>query len=172
MVVCVIVATVLGGYVVAAALSEPTGAPVDVAGIVQVQPLSGWALAGQGTVAGVPLAQITRGSGNLVTTALASRGGNAERLAADYARIILDPRCSQLSMSRRLDDVLLRSGLRGVRFAYVGVIADTGASIEGEVTAVIAPSGNGVVFDGWAPAGVLSFVRPDIDTMVARAEIS
>ena len=167
-----ILATVLGGYVVAAALSEPTGAPVDVAGIVQVQPLSGWAFAGQGTVVGVPFAQITRGSGTLVTTALASRGGDAERLAADYARIILDPRCSQLSMSRRLDDVRLRSGLRGVRFAYVGVVAATGASIEGEVTAVIAPSGNGVVFDGWAPAGVLSFVGSDIDTMVARAEIA
>jgi hypothetical protein len=171
-VVCVIVAVVFGGYVVAAALSAPAGAPVDVAGIVQVQPLSGWALAGRGTVAGVPFAQITRGSGNLATTALASRGGDAERLATDYARIVLEPRLSQLSISRRLDDVRLRSGLRGVRFAYVGVVADTGASIEGEVTATIAPSGNGVVFDGWAPAGVLSFVRSDIDTMIARAEIS
>ena len=51
-----------------------------------------------------------------------------------------------------------------------GVAAGTGTSIEGEVT-VVTMSGHGVVFDGWAPAGLLSFVRSDIDTMIDQAEV-
>ncbi len=169
-VVGMILAVVLGGYVVAAALSQPVGATVDVAEVVRIHPLSGWAVARRGTIAGAPFAQITRGSGNLEIAALARRGGDAERLATDYARIVLSPRLSQLSTSTEID-VTLRSGLSGVRFAYVGVESATGASIEGEVTAVVAPSGNGVVFDGWGPAGSLSFIRSDIDAMIADAEV-
>ncbi len=171
-VVGVILAVVLGGYVVAGALSEPAGAPVDVAGVVRVHPLSGWALARRGSIAGVPFAQVTRGSGTLLIAALPGRGGDAERLATDYARLVLSKELSQLSTSKELDPVTLRSGLHGVRFAYVGVVADTGASVEGEVTAVVSPAGNGVVFDGWGPAGLLSFVRADIDTMIANAEVT
>jgi len=170
-VVGVIVVVVFGGYVVAAALSEPAGAPVDVAGVVGVHPLSGWALARRGTIAGVPFAQITRGSGNLLVAALPGRGGDAQRLADDYERIVLSKELSQLSVSKQLDAVRLRSGLEGLRFAYVGVVADTGASVEGEVTVVVAPSGDGVVFDGWAPAGSMSFVRSDIEATVEEAEV-
>jgi hypothetical protein len=170
-VVGVILVVVLGGYVVAGALSEPAGAPVDVAGLVRIQPLSGWAESGTGTTAGVPFAQITRGSGNLRIAALAGRGGSAERLATDYARIVLSRELSQLSVSKELEHVTLRSGLPGVRFAYVGVVADTGTSVEGEVTTVVSAAGNGAVFDGWTPAGLLSFVRTDIDTMIDRAEV-
>ncbi len=57
------------------------------------------------------------------------------------------------------------------RFAYVGVIAETGTSVEGEVTVVVTPSGHGIVFNAWAPAGLLSFVRSDVRTMVAEAEV-
>ena len=170
-VVGVIIVVVLGGYVVAAALSEPVGESVDVAGVVRVQPLRGWALARRGTIAGVPLAQVTRGSGNLRIAAISGRGGSAERLANDYQRLVLSRELSQLSVSKQLNAVTLRSGLRGLRFAYVGVVAGTGASVEGEVIAVVAPSGNAVVFDGWAPAGLLPFVRSDIDAMVANAEV-
>ena len=172
LVVGVILVVVLGGYVVAAALSEPAGAPIVVAGIVQVQPLTGWAESDTGTVAGVPFAQVTRGSGNLRIAALAGRGGSAERLATDYARIVLSRELSQLSVSKELERVMLDSGIPGVRFAYVGVVADSGTSVEGEVTTVVSPAGNGAVFDGWAPAGLLSFVRSDIDTMVDRAEVA
>jgi hypothetical protein len=45
------------------------------------------------------------------------------------------------------------------------------ASIEGVVVAVVSPSGVGVIFDGWAPAGMLEFVLDDIRTMIVRAEI-
>lgn len=170
-VVAVILVIVLGGYVTSDVLSEPAGAPVGVGGVVKVRPLSGWRLAGRGSEVGVPFARITRGSGNLDTAALVGRGGDAKRLAADYARMVLSRELNRLSVSSRLIDVSLPSDLRAVRFAYVGVVAETGASVEGEVTAAVTPSGNGVVFDGWAPAGLLSFVRSDIQTMIAHVEV-
>ena len=52
------------------------------------------------------------------------------------------------------------------------MVFETSQSIEGEVTVVVTPSGHGVVFNGWAPEGLLSFVRGDIHTMVLRAQVS
>ena len=78
---------------------------------------------------------------------------------------------SQLSVSSTLEPVRLRSGQTGVRFAYIGVAADSGTSVEGEVTVLVTASGHGIVFNGWAPAGLLSFVRSDVRTMVADAEV-
>ena len=42
----------------------------------------------------------------------------------------------------------------------------------GEVTAVVSPSGAGVIFDGRAPAGQLQFENDEIDEMIERAEIA
>jgi hypothetical protein len=165
----VIVTAVLGGYVTAAALSEPTGPAVDVGGIVRVRPLSGWAVAGRGSVAGRPFVHLTRGSGNLVVVAYGGLRTDVVTLARGYVDL-LSGGLSRLSVSQPRR-VRLGSGSAGVRFGYVGVVAGTGASIEGEVTAVIAPSGDGVVFDGWAPAGVLSFVHSDIGSMIERAQV-
>ena len=58
----------------------------------------------------------------------------------------------------------------GARFGYIGS-TETGAAIEGEVTVVVAPSGQGVVFDGWAP-GSLAFVDGDLATMIEQAEVT
>ena len=66
---------------------------------------------------------------------------------------------------------MLKGGTAGVRFRYVGVVADTGATVEGVVTCVVTPDGQGVVFDGWAPEGMLSFVDGDLETMVDQAVI-
>jgi hypothetical protein len=161
----VILIVVLGGYVVAAALSEPVGPPIGIAGVVSIRPLSGWVV--DDTQSGVPA--MTRGSGNLDTTVW-SAGSIDVRLLAERYEEVLSERLSQLSVSRQLSVVRLSSGLRGVRFGYIGLVAGTGTSIEGEVT-VVAASGQGVVFDGWAPAGLLSFVRSDIDTMIDRAVV-
>ena len=92
-------------------------------------------------------------------TVLDPFGGGPDALARLYEDSVLSERLSQLSVSRNLELVRLPSGLSGVRFAYVGVIADTGTSVEGEVTAFVTPSGHGIVFNAWAPAGLLS-LRP------------
>jgi hypothetical protein len=163
-----IVVVVFGGYVVAGALSEPAGAPVDLSGVVRVTPLSGWSVTA-GPHGSPPGVRLTRGGGNLDVVFIANFGGTPDDLALAYVREVLRPQLARLSVSSRTDQIRLASGLSGVRFTYVGVTADTGASVEGEVTAVVTPAGHGVVFDGWAPAGLLPFVISDIETMVDRA---
>ncbi|MEP6972860.1 MAG: hypothetical protein ABI869_01810 [Actinomycetota bacterium] len=160
-----ILVVVLGGYVTAGALSEPAGPAVGIPGVVSIRPLSGWIVAD--TTNGVPA--ISRGSGNLDTRVSLSGSEDVQQLAEQYKQL-LSAKLSQLSASRQFSTVRLSSGVRGVRFGYIGVDAGTGTSIEGEVTVVTA-SGHGVVFDGWAPAGLLSFVRSDIDTMIDQAEV-
>ncbi len=163
----VILVVVLGGYLTAAALSKPAGPPVGIAGVVSIRPLSGWVVADAPN--GVPTVNVTRGSGNLDTLVFVSGSADLRQLADRYIDV-LSRKLSQLSVSRQLSAVRLSSGLRGVRFGYIGVAAGTGTSIEGEVTVVTA-SGHGVVFDGWAPAGLLSFVRSDIETMIDQAQV-
>jgi hypothetical protein len=167
----VILTVVTGGYVVAAALSEPTGAPVDVGGVVLLQPLSGWRSAGSRVVQGFPFARITRGSGNLDTVVVPGAGGSDVSMATEYVDNVLRSQLRRLSVSDRPERVTLSSGESAVRLSYVG-LTDTGTSVEGEVTALVTPGGDGVVFDGWAPEGLLAFVDGDIDTMVDRAVIS
>lgn len=175
----VIVVVVFGGYVLAAALSVPAGPPVGFAGAVSIRPLSGWEVAGQGRVpiaAGgrelvAPFLRLTRGSGTLDLTLVEGVGADPEELAGLYRDGVLASELGQLSVSDRLEPVRLASGATGVRFAYVGVRRDTGASVEGEVTALTTPSGTGIVFDGFGPEGLLAFVRSDIQTMIDQAEI-
>lgn len=166
----VIVAIVLGGYVVAGALSQPAGPAVGLPGVVSVRPVSGWVYAGRDAVIGEPRVRLTRGSGNLDIVAVVPRA-DAQALALRYIHTVLSQEFGQLSVSSVFGNVRLRSGLVGVRFAYVGVSADTGTSIEGEVTVVVTPSDHGVVFDGSAPAGLLPFVRSDIETMIADSVV-
>ncbi len=170
-VLLVIVTVVMGGYVVAGALSEPAGPPVGFAGVVSVRPLSGWQFAGRDRVGGAPFVRITRGNGNLDVVAVVPFDRNVDALATEYAQRILSAELSQLSVSPHPESVRLLSGLHALRYGYVGVVADTGASIEGEVTVLVTAGGHGVVFDGWAPEGLLSFVRSDIETMVERAAV-
>ena len=168
-----ILAVVLGGYVAAAALSEPVGQPVGIPGVVSIRPLSGWVFAGSGApFGGGPSVQLTRGSGNLLVAVREPFRGGPDTLAQLYVDSVLSERLSQLSVSRNLETVRLRTGLPGVRFAYVGVIAETGTSVEGEVTVVVTRSGHGVAFNAWTPAGLLSFVRSDIRTMVTEAAVT
>ena len=166
-------AVVLGGYVAAAALSEPVGRPVGISGAVSIRPLSGWVFADSGTALGDdPFVQLTRGSGNLLVTVRDPYRGDPESLAQIYLDTVLSDRLSQLSVSRNLETLRLGAGASGVRFAYVGVIADTGTSVEGEVTVVVSPAGRGIIFNAWAPAGLLPFVRSDVRTMVTEAEVT
>ena len=166
----VILVVVLGGYVAAAALSEPVGPPVEIPEVLSVHPLSGWVFAGRGTFDGFRYVALTRGSGNLVA-GVAAGATDAAGLADAYVEVVLSGQLSQLSVSRR-EDIQLLSGARGIRFGYVGVVADTSGSVEGEVTVVMSPAGHGIVFDGWAPAGLLAFVRSDIRTMIDRTEVT
>jgi hypothetical protein len=165
----VLVFVVLGGFVLGGLLSGTAGPPVTVADVVRVQPLSGWEPAGR--FADPPGARLTRGSGSLDFLAIPFEGGAAD-LANEYVAQVLEPNAERLSVSHEVEAVRLRSGLTGVRVRYVGTFGRSQVPVEGEVTAVVSPSGVGAVFDAWAPPGLLPYVLPDLRTMIDRAEVS
>jgi hypothetical protein len=167
----VVVTTTLGGFVAADALSEPAGAPVSIAGVVAVQPISGWEPAEPGSVAGRPFVRLTRGSGTLVVVAWGSFAGDAGSLALEVRDDLLDVSLDQLTVSDRLTPVTFDRGLRGQRFTFVGIDRESSTSVEGTVTTVVAPDGQGVVFVGLAPEGLLAFVDGDLHTMVTAAAV-
>jgi len=171
-VAAVIGVVVLGGYITAAALSTPAGRPQTVNGVVTVQPLSDWAFAGRLESPAGPGVRFTRGSGTLDVFA-APFAGDARALAERYAVDVLEPEADRLSVSPNLEDVRLPGGETAVRYSYIGVFGQAGGTpIEGEVSAVVSPSGDGVVFDGWAPQGLLRFVLGDEHTMIDRARVA
>lgn len=170
-VVGVIVVVTFGGWAVAALLAKPAGPLVGFPGVVTVQPLSGWQDAGRHDVPGTPFQRLTRGGGNLDVVVVVPYSRPAGNLVEDYVNKVLRNQLSQVSLSR-LTRVTLGNRMAGLRFTYVGVTQSTSQPIEGEVTVVVTPSSQGVVFDGWAPQGLLSFVRDDIHTMVFRAQVS
>ena len=159
---------VFGGYVAAGALSQPAGPPVTVAGVVHVQPLSGWELAVR--FGNPPGARLSRGSGNLVFAALSFNGSSLD-LVREYVNQVLEPGARQLSVSKEAEPVAIGSGLAGVRIRYIGLFGKAQVSIEGEVTAIVSSDGVGAIFDAWSSEGLLQYVIDDIHTMIDRAEI-
>lgn len=172
--------TVLGGFVVAETLPAPEVRPVAIADVLRVRPLPGWEvvrreqatvpLASEGDISG-EFAQLTRGSGALDLLALPGVGGDALELADLYATAVLTSQLERLSVSSLVDRITLPTGTEAVRFGYIGSQPQTGAALEGSVTAIVAPSGNGAVFDGWAPQGQLELISEELVAMIARAEV-
>lgn len=169
LVAAVIVTVVAGGYVVADTLGEPTDGTVVVSGTVTIHPLPGWELGER--FGDPPGARFTRGNASLDVASIPFAGSDVELLTA-YVQEILEPEAQQLRVSESVEAVTLDSGLTGSRIAYVGTFGDVQAPIEGEVSAVVSPSGVGVVFDGWAPSGQMRFAVDDVRTMVRTAEIA
>lgn len=168
-VAAVIVGVVAGGYVVADALGEPGDGSTTVSSAVTVHPLPGWELAER--FGDPPGARFTRGNASLDVASI-SFAGSGEDLLGAYVQEVLEPDAQQLEVSETVETVTLEGGLTGSRIAYVGTFGDVQVPIEGEVTAVVSPSGVGVVFDGWAPSGQLRFAIDDIRTMVRTAEVA
>lgn len=168
--VCAVMAAVVaGGYVTADALGGVRGGTVTVSSTVEVTPFPGWELAER--FAEPPGVRLTRGAGNLDVIAITFTGTDTD-LLAEYVQGVLEPDAEQFQVSEQLEQVSVGSGLSGSRIAYVGLFGDVQAPIEGEVTAVVSPSGTGVLFDGWAPAGQLGFSLDEIDAMIRSAEIA
>jgi hypothetical protein len=172
--------TVLGGFVVAETLPEPEVRPVALAGILTIRPVPGWEvvrreqatvpLPSGGVVSG-EFVQLTRGNGALDLLALPGVGGDALELADLYAAEVLASQLERLSVSDLVERITLPIGVEAVRFGYIGSQPDTGAALEGSVTAVVASSGNGAVFDGWASRGQLELISEELVAMIARAEV-
>jgi len=173
--------TVLGGFVVAETLPAPEVRPVALAGVVTIRPLPGWEvvrreeatlpLPSGGVVSGA-FAQLTRGNGALDVLALRGVGGDALALAELYGAEVLASQLERLAVSEPVERVTLRNGREAVRFAYIGSEPRSGGAIEGSVTVVLGPSGNGAVFDGWAFQGQLELIGEELIAMIEGAEVA
>jgi hypothetical protein len=173
--------TVLGGFVVAGTLPEPDVRPIALGGVVTVRPLPGWEVVSReevtlpspsgGTLAG-EFAQLTRGSGALDLLALPGVGGGPLELADRYAAEVLSRQLERLALSERVQGVVLPNGLVAVRFGYIGSAPGSGSAVEGSVTVVVSPAGNGVVFDGWAFQGQLEVIGEELAVMIDRAAVA
>jgi hypothetical protein len=173
--------TVLGGFVVAETLPAPDVRPIALGGLLTIRPLPGWEVVRReaatipspsGAVIPGEFAQLTRGSGALDLVALPGVGGTALELADVYAAGVLTRQLERLSISSLVERITLRSGMEAVRFGYIGSEPQTGAAIEGSITAVVAPSGNGAVFDGWAFQGQLQLIGGELVAMIESAEVA
>lgn len=168
--VAVVIAVVVGGgHLAAGALGQVRGDTVTVSASVAVTPLPGWELAGRsGDPPGI---RLTSGNTSLDVATIAFTGTDLE-LIASYVDEVLEPGAEHFRVSGEVVPVRLASGLTGSRIAYVGLFGDVQASIEGEVTGVVSPSGVGVIFDGWAPAAQLQMGIEDLHTMIDEAQIA
>jgi len=160
---------VSGGYLTSDALGAARGEAVVVDPSVTVTALPGWELADR--FRGPTGVRLSKGSASLDVLSLPFTG-SSERLLAAYIEQILRPGAEQFRVSETVEGVVLDSGQVGARITYVGLFGDVQAPIEGEVTAVVAQDGVGVIFDGWAPSGQLQFAIDDIHTMIQGAEIT
>jgi hypothetical protein len=174
----VIVVTVLGGFVTAAALPAPDVPTVSVATLT-VHPSPGWAVVRQeritlpsatGAAVEAAFAQLSRGSGALDLFAIDGIGNDADAGARFYAEEVLGRQLERLTVSG-LSHVVLRSGLPAARFGYVGTEPEAGAGIEGSVTVVVGPSGTVAVFDGWGFEGQLELIAEELARMIDTAEV-
>ena len=171
----VLAVTVAGGYVVAGALETPSGPPAGFPGVVVVRPLVGWAIVGRAEANGWPFVRLTRGAGNLDVAVRRGEGAvppGPVAYANRYLDEVLRPGVEQLSVAERLEPLTLDGDRRAVRFRYAGLVPDTRAPIEGEVTVVLTSTGTGVVFDAWAPEGLLPYVVGDARAMIGEADLA
>jgi hypothetical protein len=173
--------TVLGGFVVAGTLPEPNAQAIALGGVVTIHSLPGWEVvhreqvtlpSASGGILSGEFAQLTRGNGALDLLALPEAGGGALELANLYAGEVLSLQLERLSVSGRIEQILLRNGLEAVRFGYIGSEPQSGSPVEGSVTVAVSPSGNGVVFDGWAFQGQLELIAEELTAMIDRAEVT
>ena len=173
--------TVLGGFVVAGTLPEPEIRPVALGGFLTVRPLPGWEAVHRedvtipiptGGVLSGEFAQLSRGNGALDLLALPGLGGEALELADLYASEVLARQLERLSVSDRVERIVLRDGHEAIRFSYIGSAPESGSAIEGSVTVVVAPSGNAAVFDGWAFQGQLELIVEELAAMIEGAEVA
>lgn len=173
--------TVLGGFVVAGTLPVPDVQAVSLGGVVTIRPLPGWEVvhreevslpSASGGILSGAFTQLTRGNGALDLLALPEVGGGALALADLYAGEVLSHQLERLSVTDRIEQILLRNGLEAVRFGYIGSEPQSGSPVEGSVIVAVSPAGNGVIFDGWAFQGQLELIAEELTAMIDGAEVA
>ena len=167
-----------GGFVVAGDTSAATqeitgdetepGEPIELVPGVVIHPPQGWSVTrpeGQ-----APSLRLASGIAQMYIVVSPVAGDPVQQLDA-YLNEVLVPQASQISTSPA-ESIDLPSGHPAAYFAYLGSFEGVNAPLEGEVAAVVAPSGTAVVIDGWAPEGQFVSVQQDVRATVLAAEVA
>lgn len=167
-----------GGFVVAgepsAATQEVTGGPEEPGQPIQLAPgigitvPAGWSVEQPGGQP--PALRLSNGIGQMYVAVSPVSGEPLDQLEA-YLDEVLRPQASQISTSTA-QPIELPSGNPAAYFAYVGTFEGVNVPLEGEVAAVVAPSGTALVVDGWAPEGQFVSVQDDVHSTVLSAEVA
>lgn len=144
------------------------GNPVEIAGRVTIRPAGGWEVASANEDPLPPGVQLTGGGGWLLA-AVPVGTGTPEELVEFYVSTYLEPQASQLSVGSA--EPLTHSAGSALTASYVGAFEGVGVPLEGEVIAIVAPSGVGVVLDGWAQQGTYGAVSDQVAAMAASVVI-
>lgn len=162
-VAAIMLAILIGGFVVEGAVPEPPPRPVSAGSGVMVTPVSGWDFAGRSEDGQTIV--LTQGSGSLAVTVAPGTDVDAALQAKRDEWLetgtvtISDP-----------DAITIAGGRTGERFDYSGTFEDVPTPVEGTVTAV-AGSDVVVLFDGWSGIGGYRNVSADIDQMIESATL-
>lgn len=167
-----------GGFVVAGDTSAATqeitgdetepGEPIELVPGVVIHPPQGWSVTrpeGQ-----PPSLRLASGIAQMYIVVSPVAGDPVQQLDA-YLNEVLVPQASQISTSPA-ESIDLLSGHPAAYFAYLGSFEGVNTPLEGEVSAVVAPSGTAVVIDGWAPEGQFVSVQQDVRATVLAAEVA
>ena len=162
-VAAIMLAILIGGFVVEGAVPAPPPRPVSAGSGVMVTPVSGWDFAGRSEDGQTIL--LTQGSGSLAVTVVpgtdvdAALQAKRDEWLQSGTVTISDP-----------EAITIPGGRTGERFDYSGTFEDVPTPVEGAVTA-IAGSNVVVLFDGWSGIGGYPNVSADIDSMIESTSI-
>jgi hypothetical protein len=166
----VILAVVMGGFVVAGAMGVQPGrraaAPVVVGGVrLEAQP--GWSQV-QRIPGDTPAVVLAKGNGSVLVISYRSETDAVTALDRYVAEVLM-PEAIDLRISDSGQQVGLPSGGLALRRFYVGTFRDNPATLEGEITGFLLPSGSAVVFDGWAERGSYQRFADEVQRMIDSA---
>jgi hypothetical protein len=142
------------------------GSAVEVAQGVTIKPVTGWEVVGPiGDPADILRGVVLQGGSGRLLVGVPAGSGTPEELAAYYVTNYLEPQASQLSVGNP-EPVSLPAG-PAVSVSYVGAFEGAATPIEGEVIAIVSPTGTGVALDGWASQGAYGAVQEQVAAMAA-----
>jgi hypothetical protein len=159
----IMLAILIGGFVVEGAVPEPPPRPVSAGSGVMLTPISGWDFAGRSEDGQTIL--LTQGSGSLAVSVVPGTDANAALRAKRDEWL----QTGTVTVSEPVV-VALPGDRSGARFNYSGTFEDVPTPVEGAVTAV-AGSNVVVLFDGWSGIGGYPNVGAEIDSMIESATI-
>ena len=167
----VVLFVTLGGFLFGGGTTSAVAGEVELlspiaVGNVTIQPAEGWTVSEE---ASCPGGAILTGNGGYLLVGLPSGTGTPEDLVDFYVNQCLLADAAQLSTGG-LEPVSMAAG-EALRVPYVGVFGDNGTPIEGEVIAVVAPSGTPVVLDGWAAEGTYRGVQTEVHAMANSLQV-